>query len=233
MKRTGILTILCILLSILPACTTTEKDVHIHHWLPATYEEPERCECGRTRGEALIPFALDKGIVTDMQIGVKYPFYAKTVDRPDVETKGSVKITDFRIVESEGEDFFARAGYEWRITEIEFVFDGTEAYKYGVSYDFMALDYYQEMGYGEVFYVDWQGKSYSCQEKYLQNAKWQKKTLVAKWVYGICVPAGYDGGILVFCNKDFLLSLIENNQEGKFSELAGDRAHSFRMIDTK
>lgn len=231
MKRKLVFIILATLLLLVSACKKEKIETHAHHWQPATYEEPEKCDCGKTRGEPLTPFAIEKGIIPDMEIGVKYPFYAKTMDKPELETKGSVKITRFRIIDNEGEEFMARAGYKWYITEFELVFAGIEAYRFGVSYDFLALDYYQELGYTRVFYIDWQGKNYICDEKYFNNSTWKKNTLIAKWTYGIRVPEGYDGGLLLFCSKDYMLSIIEEDQDGKFSDLAKDRAHCFRMME--
>ncbi len=123
-------------------CGETEGEALGHTLTEANYQSAAACTvCSETAGEPLTPDFVKYGINADMEVGKIYEYTTVTTD--DTKTiKGTLEITNYDVVVSDGEERVARDGYKWHNVTFVATVNDIEAVYNGFRVDYTVSDYY-------------------------------------------------------------------------------------------
>ena len=150
------------------------------------------------------------GFTEYMEVGVEYPYTTMCYEDESYDTVGAAMVTRYEIIES-ADGYEAKDGYEWRLVDIEVLFNDANAWNYGISATTRVEDYYNpqlfddmlvETDESEDYYsysstVIHQGQEKEVSYRYVDYwGDWigEECTYYAQWA--MQVPVGYDGMVV-------------------------------------
>lgn len=153
---------------------------------------------------------IEEGYECNMQVRKVYDFTTRTYQDADITTTGTVKIEDYKVIDSD-KYHEAVEGYEWRTVTVLYCFGDENRRQYGVWTGEVIADYYSvdlefEEGIpkeGEVqsFFIDYMGERTECKWFFTSMLDLSnKRTWNCRTKYSFLVPAGYDGIVMAFFN---------------------------------
>ena len=174
-----------------------------HDWAPANYQQPETCRlCGETQGEPL-PAVLDTYTgLTQMEVGVAYPYETLCYEDSSLTTVGQAVISSYETISSDA-THSAKEGYDWRLVNLTITFQDDNAWEYGMSNRTGDLDYYTGAPFtylddsGEIFTVSYNGVEYECLGRVnVVDNQWDGRVFTYSLNFEYQLPVGYDGCVL-------------------------------------
>lgn len=185
-------------------CGLTEGQPLDHVWEgEATLYAAPFCNVCGTDGEPLPGYLAQNGLVPNLFPGQTADYITNTFVRPDLDTTGSLLVSDLQIFDYDS-THRTRIGYEWRRADISIRFSDSRSGLYGTRVAFARADYYQDQKLQpgktqESFTVTYQGKDYPCQAFYENSGFYfDGSSNVYDLTCYFQVPEGYDGVVLAF-----------------------------------
>lgn len=155
-----------------------------------------------TPEEETIVAALAGKNLTYMDEGVEYEYHSVTKADKDLATVGSVIISDYRVVDSEG-NHAARDGWKWHIANINYYFFDRAANVNGYMFAFHNMDYVYGITEGDDSHpVRMKGQEYEgvTEIATLANGWIDGSTAEVVVEFALQVPEGYTDGIICCYN---------------------------------
>ena len=200
------------------------EPVHVHSWLDANYQEPERCaECGETLGSPLVPDFQRYGIRTisaTNSVGTPYVYQTACYEDPNFKTLGFLTLTDYSKLDSDDAHSYVD-GYEWRIATFQLQFSDENAHNYGYSpaetyEDYYAIDFLDSTvysdDYGNRYYgVYWYDLLTDAMlADFVLYNQWDDDTATVIIRVDAHVPVGYDGVVYGFFDSSVMNAQSES-----------------------
>ena len=191
-----------------------------HDMAEANYQQPSHCTregCTYTEGEKKPADYM--GPVINAEFGKEYDYYTACWNNPNYSTVGKLTLSDFGAFES-AEGYEAVEGYMYYTVTVNILFSDKNAQRYAPAasgrYGFLynekpyssskELETQDTDGAGRAFIANYCGEAYTEGHIYWTEwefSDWDMKTLtcVATKTTTWRVPVGYDGFLLMFCDR--------------------------------
>lgn len=217
-------------------CGETEGEPLGHTLTEANYQQPATCEvCGETVGEPLQAEFEQYGLVCDAELDTPYPYVTICGDAPEYTTIGNLTFTDYEVF-SEGDNYEAKEGYEWRAVTLAFSYDDDNAKKYGSSTSVWSADYYDVKSTVDTwddstntYTVNYNGIDYTeCTDNFeLLQSGWDGDVFIKQYRYSVRIPQNYDGAVAIALNYKLISQYVSG--ETHINDLADDDTIFFRL----